>query len=51
MDSGCTHMGINEQLVKEEKIKMKLVDISFKVFNVYGTKNALLEVEIDRHKE
>jgi len=26
-------MGINKQLVKEEKIKIKLADISFKVFN------------------
>ena len=56
MDSRCTHTGINEQLVKEERIKTKPADISFKVSNADGTKNgevtrfALLEIEINRHK-
>jgi len=57
VDSGYTHTGINEQLVKEEKIKMEPMDRSFKVFNADGTKNGEvtrftpLEVVINRHKE
>ena len=57
MDSRYTYTEIDEQLVKEEKIKTKLVDISFKVFNIDGIKNGEvtritpLEVEINRHKE
>ena len=57
VDSGCTHTEIDEQLVKEERIKMELMDRSFKVFNVNETKNrevtrfAPLEVEINGHKE
>jgi len=57
VDSGCTHTGIDEQLVKEKKIRTKAIDFSFEVFNVDGTKNgevtkvASLEVEINGHKE
>jgi len=57
VDSGYTHTGIDEQLVKEEKIKTEPMDRSFKVFNADGTKNgevtrfAPLEVVINRHKE
>ena len=57
MDSCCTHLGINEQLVKNKRIKTKPVNFSFKVFNANGTKNgkitrmALLEVEINGHKK
>ena len=57
VDSGCTHTEIDEQLVKEERIKMELMDRSFKVFNVNETKNREvtrfmpLEVEINGHKE
>ena len=57
MDSGCTHTGIDKQLVKEERIKMEHMDRSFEVFNADGTKNgevtrfAPLEVKINRHKE
>ena len=57
VDSGCTHTGIDEQLVKEKKIQMKNIDFSFEVFNTDGTKNgevtkvAPLEVEINGHKE
>ena len=57
VDSGCIHTGINKQLVKEEKIKTKPMDRSFKVFNTDRTKNrevtkfVPLEVEIDRHKK
>ena len=57
VDSGCTHTGINEQLIKDKKIPTKLIDFSFEVFNTDGTKNgevtkvAPLEIEINRHKE
>jgi len=57
VDSRYTYIGIDEQLVKEERIKIKPADISFKVFNTDGTKNeeviifAPLEVEINRYKE
>jgi len=57
VDSGCTHTGINKQLVKEKRIQTKNIDFSFEVFNADGTKNgevikvAPLEVEINRHKE
>ena len=57
MDSGYIHTGINEQLVKEEKIKTEPIERSFKVFNTDGTKNrevtrfAPLEVEINGHKK
>ena len=56
VDSGCTHTGIDEQLVKEKRIQMKAIDFSFEVFNVDRTKNgevtkvAPLEVEINGHK-
>jgi len=57
VNSGCTYTGIDKQLVKEEKIKTKPMERSFKVFNTDGTKNGevtqfvLLEVEINEHKE
>ena len=57
MDSRYTYTGIDEQLVKEKRIQTKLINFSFKVFNVDGTKNgevtkvALLEIEINRHKK
>ena len=57
VDSGCTHTGIDEQLVKEKRIQTKNIDFSFEVFNADGTKNrevtkvAPLEVEINGHKE
>jgi len=57
VDSGCTHTGIDEQLVKEKKVQTKAIDFSFEVFNADGTKNGEvtrvvpLEVEINRHKE
>jgi len=57
VDSRCTHTRINKQLIKEERIKTKLMERSFKVFNVDGTNNGEvtwfvpLEVEINRHKE
>jgi len=51
------YIGIDKQLVKNQRIKTKLVDFFFKVFNADGTKNgevtriALLEVEINRYKK
>ena len=57
MDSSCTHIRINKQLVKEEKIKIELIDKLFEVFNTDRTKNGevtwftLLELEINGYKE
>ena len=57
VNSECTYIGIDKQLVKEEKIKIKPMNRLFKVFNADGTKNgevtrfALLEVEINGYKE
>ena len=57
VDSGCTHIGINEQLVKNKKIPTKLINFSFEVFNANGMKNgevtkiALLEIKINGHKK
>ena len=57
VDSGCTHIGIDEQLVKEKRIQTKKIDFSFEVFNTDGTKNGEmtkvvpLEVEINGHEE
>jgi len=57
IDSGCTHIGIDEQLIKEKRIQIKLINFSFKVFNADRienreiTKVASLEIEINRHKE
>jgi len=57
VDSRCTHIGINEQLVKNKRIQTKKIDFSFEVFNADGTKNrevtkvALLEIKINGHKE
>jgi len=57
VDSGCTHTGIDEQLVKDRRIQTRKIDFSFEVFNADGTKNGevtkvvSLEVEINGHKE
>ena len=57
VDSGCTHTGIDKQLVKDMRIQTKKIDFSFEVFNADRTKNgevtkvAPLEVEINSHKE
>ena len=57
IDSGCTHIGIDKQLVKDKRIQMKLINFSFEVFNTDGTKNgevtkvAPLEIEINGHKK
>ena len=57
VDLGCTHMEIDEQLIKDKRIQIKPIKFSFKVFNIDGTKNgevtrvASLKVEINKHKE
>jgi len=57
VDSGCTHIGINKQLVKEKRIQTKLINFLFEVFNADRTKNgevtqvAPLKIEINRHKK
>jgi len=57
VDSGCTHIGIDKQLVKNKRIQTRPINFSFEVFNADGTKNgevtkmASLEVEINGHKE
>ena len=57
VDSGCTYIEINKQLVKEEQIKIKPINIVFRVFNVNKTKNRKvtqfvpLKVEINEYKE
>ena len=57
VNSGCTHTGIDEQLVKDKRIQTKKINFSFEVFNTDRTKNgevtkvSPLEIEINRHKE
>ena len=57
VDSGCTHIGINEQLVKDKRIQTKPINFLFEVFNADGTKNrevtkvAPLEIKINGHKK
>jgi len=57
VDSGCTHTGINKQLVKDKKIQTRPINFSFIVYNVDKIKNGditkvvPLEVKINRHKE
>ena len=57
VDSRYTHIGIDEQLVKDRRIQTKLINFSFEVFNADRMKNgevtkvASLEIKINRHKE
>ncbi len=57
VDSGCTHTGINEQLVKDKKIQTVPINFLFEVFNADGMKNrevtrvVPLEIKINSHKE
>jgi len=39
VDSGYTHIGIDEQLVKNKRIQTKPINFSFEVFNTDRTKN------------
>ena len=57
VNSGYMHTEINEQLVKDKKIKMKPINFAFKVFNSDRMKNGeltkvtSLEIKINGHKE
>jgi len=57
VDSRCTHIGIDEQLVKDKRIQTRPINFSFKVFSVDRTKNGEvtkvepLEIKINRHTE
>ena len=57
VNSEYTHTRIYKQLVKEEQIKIELIDWLLKIFNVDKTKNGevtrfvLLELEINGHTE
>ena len=57
VDSGCTHTGIDEQLVKNKRIQIKLINFLFEVFNTDRIRNgevtkvAPLEIEINGYKE
>ena len=57
VDSRCTYIGIDKQLVKEKQIQTKLINFSFEVFNADRTKNREVtkvvsrEIEINKHKE
>ena len=55
--SRSIYIGIDEQIVKNKRIKTKLINFLFEVFNADRTKNgevtrvAPLEIEINDHKE
>jgi len=57
VDSRCTHIGIDKQLVKDKRIQTRPINFSFEVFNIDRTKNrevtrvAPLEIEINGYKE
>jgi len=57
VDFGCTHTGIDKQLVKDKRIQTKPKKFSFEVFNADGMKNgevtrvAPLEIKINSHKK
>ena len=57
VDFGYTHTGIDEQLVKDKRIQMKLINFLFEVFNANEIKNGEvtkvvpLEIEIKDYKE
>ena len=57
VDSGCTHIEIDEQLVKNKKIQTEPLNFSFEVFNAGRTKNrevtrvVPLEIKVNSYKE
>ena len=57
LTSGCTHMGIDEQLVKDKRIQTRPINFLFEVFNADGTKDrevtrvVLLEIKINGYKK
>ena len=57
VDSGCTHMEINKQLVQDKRIQTKPINFLLEVFNMDRTKNrevtkvVPLEIKVNGHKE
>ena len=57
VDFRYIHTEIDEQLVKDKRIQIKLINFSFKVFNIDRTKNrevtkvVSLEIKINKYKE
>jgi len=57
VDSGCTHIEIDEELVKERRIQTRPINFLFEVFNADGIKNrkvtrvASLDIKINGHKK
>jgi len=57
VNSRCTYIEIDEQLVRDKKIQTRPINFSFEVFNTDRTKNrevtkvAPLEIEINEHIE
>jgi len=57
VDSRCTHIGIDKQLVKDKRIQTKPLNFSFELFNADRTKNremirvVLLKIEVNGHKK
>jgi len=57
VNSECTHIGIDKQLVKDKRIQTRPIKFLFRVYNADETKNrditkvALLKVEINKYKE
>ena len=57
VDSGCIYTQIDEQLVKDKRIQIRLINFLFEVFNIDRTKNGEmtrvvpLEIEVNGHKE
>ena len=57
VDFSCIYIGIDKQLVKDKKIRTKLINFSFEVFNADRIKNkevtkvAPLEIKINSHKK
>ena len=57
VDSRCIHTQIDEQLVKDKRIQMRLINFSFEVFNTDRTKNgevtrvASLEIKVNGYKK
>ena len=57
VNSRCTYIRINEQLVKNKRIQTKLINFSFEVFNADRTKNGkvirvvFLEIKINGYRK
>ena len=57
VDSGCTHIGIDQQLVKDKRIQTRPINFLFGVYNADRTKNGditrvvPLEIKINGYKE